>query len=167
MRVREPGADKRRVSERHHCMPMAWLLSRIAHRLRVAGSPRLLRAGHHKGPIGDNSPLLTATHLPLELLHECTEQDLTLLVSRPSEPRSSLIDYPGGSRRGSDRYHAPLGRVAEWTANRDPGVFWRPGCIGNPQIPAEKTDEIARLTQESKPEGETHWSCRSMAKRPR
>jgi Homeodomain-like domain len=33
-----------------------------------------------------------------------------------------------------------------------------------PQIPAEKIDEIVRLTQESKPEGETHWSCRSMAK---
>jgi hypothetical protein len=33
-----------------------------------------------------------------------------------------------------------------------------------PSIPAEKIDEIVRLTQESKPEGETHWSCRSMAK---
>jgi transposase len=33
-----------------------------------------------------------------------------------------------------------------------------------PSIPAEKIDEIVQLTQESKPEGETHWSCRSMAK---
>ncbi len=33
-----------------------------------------------------------------------------------------------------------------------------------PSIPAEKIDEIVRLTQESKPAGETHWSCRSMAK---
>jgi transposase len=33
-----------------------------------------------------------------------------------------------------------------------------------PSIPADKIDEIVRLTQESKPEGETHWSCRSMAK---
>jgi transposase len=32
------------------------------------------------------------------------------------------------------------------------------------QIPAEKIDEIVRLTQETKPKGETHWSCRSMAK---
>ncbi len=31
-------------------------------------------------------------------------------------------------------------------------------------IPADKIDEIVRLTQESKPPGETHWSCRSMAK---
>src|SRR4030088_2875752 len=31
-------------------------------------------------------------------------------------------------------------------------------------IPAEKIEEIVKLTKESKPEGETHWSCRSMAK---
>ena len=37
----------------------------------------------------------------------------------------------------------------------------RPGRGRKPQIPAEKIDEIVRLTQESKPEGETHWSCRS------
>ena len=40
----------------------------------------------------------------------------------------------------------------------------RPGRGRKPQIPAEKIDEIVRLTQQSKPEGETHWSCRSMAK---
>src|SRR5215470_13464876 len=38
-----------------------------------------------------------------------------------------------------------------------------PGRGRKPQIPAEKIDEIVRLTQESRPEGETHWSCRSMA----
>jgi transposase len=32
------------------------------------------------------------------------------------------------------------------------------------EIPQEKIDEIVRLTQESKPAGETHWSCRTMAK---
>jgi transposase len=31
-------------------------------------------------------------------------------------------------------------------------------------IPAEKVDEIVRLTQEATPDGETHWSTRSMAK---
>jgi transposase len=40
----------------------------------------------------------------------------------------------------------------------------RPGRGRKPQIPQEKIDEIVRLTQESKPEGETHWSCRTMAK---
>ena len=33
-----------------------------------------------------------------------------------------------------------------------------------PTIPQDKVEEIVRLTQGSKPEGETHWSCRSMAK---
>jgi transposase len=40
----------------------------------------------------------------------------------------------------------------------------RPGRGRKPQIPPEKIDEIVRLTQETTPEGETHWSCRSMAK---
>jgi transposase len=33
-----------------------------------------------------------------------------------------------------------------------------------PSISAEKIDEIVRLTQETKPDGETHWSTRTMAK---
>jgi hypothetical protein len=40
----------------------------------------------------------------------------------------------------------------------------RSGRGRKPQIPAEKIDEIVKLTQSSKPPGETHWSCRSMAK---
>ena len=32
-----------------------------------------------------------------------------------------------------------------------------------PSIPKENIDEIVRLTQSSKPEGQTHWSCRTMA----
>jgi transposase len=40
----------------------------------------------------------------------------------------------------------------------------REGRGRKPEIPQEKIDEIVRLTQESKPEGETHWSCRTMAK---
>ena len=31
-------------------------------------------------------------------------------------------------------------------------------------IPKEKIDEIVSLTRHDKPAGETHWSCRSMAK---
>jgi transposase len=34
-----------------------------------------------------------------------------------------------------------------------------------PSISEEKVAEIVELTLHSKPEGETHWSCRSMAKR--
>jgi transposase len=40
----------------------------------------------------------------------------------------------------------------------------RKGRGRKPEIPKEKIDEIVRMTQESKPEGETHWSCRSMAR---
>jgi transposase len=40
----------------------------------------------------------------------------------------------------------------------------RRGRGRKPLIPQEKVDEIVRLTQESKPLGETHWSCRTMAK---
>jgi transposase len=40
----------------------------------------------------------------------------------------------------------------------------RSGRGRKPHIGADKIDEIVRLTQEGKPEGETHWSCRSMAK---
>jgi transposase len=40
----------------------------------------------------------------------------------------------------------------------------RAGRGRKPTIPKETVDEIVRLTQESTPVGETHWSCRSMAK---
>jgi len=40
----------------------------------------------------------------------------------------------------------------------------RPGRGRKPEIPQAKFDEIVDLTQHSKPEGETHWSCRTMAK---
>ena len=41
----------------------------------------------------------------------------------------------------------------------------RPGRGPKPSISAEKVEEIVRLTLHEKPDGETHWSCRSMAKR--
>jgi len=40
----------------------------------------------------------------------------------------------------------------------------RQGRGRKPVVPKEKIDEIVRLTQESKPEGQTHWSCRTTAK---
>jgi len=40
----------------------------------------------------------------------------------------------------------------------------RKGRGRKPEIPQEKIEEIVRRTQEERPEGETHWSCRSMAK---
>jgi hypothetical protein len=53
--------------------------------------------------------------------------------------------------------------------------FEREGLVGfgevakgrgpKPSISDEKVAEIVELTLHSKPDGETHWSCRSMAKR--
>jgi transposase len=40
----------------------------------------------------------------------------------------------------------------------------RPGRGRKPSISSEKVAEIVRLTLSEKPAGETHWSCRSMAK---
>ncbi|BBZ52687.1 IS630 family transposase [Mycobacterium heidelbergense] len=41
----------------------------------------------------------------------------------------------------------------------------RSGRGRKPAIPQAKIDEIVDLTRNSTPEGETHWSCRSMAKK--
>jgi transposase len=41
----------------------------------------------------------------------------------------------------------------------------RPGRGRKAAIPQSKIDEIVELTRNSTPEGETHWSCRSMAER--
>src|SRR5947209_9857001 len=55
------------------------------------------------------------------------------------------------------------------------GQFEKDGLVGfgevakgrgrKPSISEEKVTEIVDLTLHSKPEGETHWSCRSMAKK--
>jgi transposase/transposase-like protein len=41
----------------------------------------------------------------------------------------------------------------------------KPGRGRKPSIPASKVEEIVRLTVQERPEGQTHWSCRTMAKR--
>ena len=41
----------------------------------------------------------------------------------------------------------------------------RPGRGRRPSIPAATVEEIVRLTLHETPPGETHWSCRTMAKR--
>jgi transposase len=41
----------------------------------------------------------------------------------------------------------------------------RPGRGRRPSIPAAKVEEIVRLTLQETPPGETHWSCRTMARR--
>ncbi|MCL4449453.1 MAG: IS630 family transposase [Actinobacteria bacterium] len=41
----------------------------------------------------------------------------------------------------------------------------KPGRGRRASIPESKIEEIVKLTQESTPEGETHWSCRTMAQK--
>jgi transposase len=41
----------------------------------------------------------------------------------------------------------------------------KPGRGRKPSIPASKVEEIVRLTMQQTPEGQTHWSCRTMAAR--
>jgi transposase len=53
-------------------------------------------------------------------------------------------------------------RFGEEGLNAFGGV--RPGRGRKPSISQEKVQEIVRATLEDKPEGETHWSCRTMAR---
>jgi transposase len=56
--------------------------------------------------------------------------------------------------------------VRERFADDGPGglAAVRPGRGRKPQIPAEKVAEIVDATLHEKPPGETHWSCRSLAR---
>ena len=40
----------------------------------------------------------------------------------------------------------------------------QPGRGRKPSIPTEKVEQLVHATLHEKPEGETHWSCCSMAK---
>jgi len=63
----------------------------------------------------------------------------------------SVPTVRGWRARFSSDGLAEFGKVAEGRGRK-------------PSISAEKIDEIVRLTQGAKPDGETHWSTRSMAK---
>lgn len=69
---------------------------------------------------------------------------------------SSLLTTPKTVRAWRDRFErdglARLGQV-------------RPGRGRKPSIPQAVIDEVVELTLHSKPAGETHWSCRTMAER--
>ena len=59
--------------------------------------------------------------------------------------------------------------VSNWRARfADEGLALfgpiQPGRGRKPSIPKEKIEEIVRATLHEKPPGETHWSCRTMAK---
>jgi transposase len=63
---------------------------------------------------------------------------------------------PVSVRAWRERFEAE--GLAKWCKVRD-------GRGRRPSIPDEKVAEIVELTKNSRPDGETHWSCRSMARR--
>ncbi len=71
--------------------------------------------------------------------------------------------------RIAERLGVTVVTVRSWRARfaqaglADLGVI-RPGRGRKPSIPAEKVEAIVHATLHEKPVGETHWSCRSMAK---
>jgi transposase len=71
--------------------------------------------------------------------------------------------------RIAERVGVTVVTVRAWRARfmeaglADLGVI-RPGRGPKPSIPAEKVEAIVHATLREKPPGETHWSCRSMAK---
>src|SRR3979411_1991981 len=91
---------------------------------------------------------------------------------RVGQRARGLLLAAGG---GSDSEIGEVAGVSRPTALAWRGQFEKDGLIGfgevakgrgrKPSISDEKVAEIVELTLHSKPEGETHWSCRSMAKR--
>jgi transposase len=72
----------------------------------------------------------------------------TAIAARLGVSPASVVAWRA---RFADEGLAKLGRV-------------RAGRGRKPSISAAQIEEIVRLTQEGRPPGETHWSCRSMAK---
>lgn len=91
--------------------------------------------------------------------HRVVRRARALLLAGDGVPNSTIAEMVGISRP----------TVLAW---RD--QFEKEGLVGfgevakgrgpKPSISEEKVAEIVELTLHSKPEGETHWSCRSMAK---
>ena len=92
--------------------------------------------------------------------HRVVQRAQVLLLAGDGVSNSEISEVAGVSRP----------TVLAWR-----GQFEKDGLIGfgevakgrgrKPLISDEKVADIVELTLRSKPEGETHWSCRSMAKR--
>jgi transposase len=92
--------------------------------------------------------------------HRVVQRAQALLLAADGVSNSEISEVVGVSRP----------TVLAWR-----GQFEKEGLVGfgevakgrgrKPSISSEKVTEIVDLTLHSKPEGQTHWSCRSMAKR--
>ena len=94
--------------------------------------------------------------------HRVVQRAQALLLAADGVSNSEISEVVGVSRP----------TVLAWR-----GQFEKDGLVGfgevakgrgrKPSISEEKVAEIVDLTLHSKPEGETHWSCRSMAEQGR
>src|ERR671916_2759108 len=114
---------------------------------------------------------------PLAISDEQREVLETLAKSQSAEhrlvQRARVLLLAGDG--GSNSEISEVAGVSRPTVLAWRGQFEKDGLVGfgevakgrgrKPSISDEKVAEIVDLTLHSKPEGETHWSCRSMAKR--
>jgi len=92
--------------------------------------------------------------------HREVQRARALLLAADGLANTRIADQVGVSpatvsawrSRFTDQGMAKLGQV-------------RKGRGRKATIPQAKIDEIVELTKNSKPDGETHWSCRTMAKK--
>ena len=91
--------------------------------------------------------------------HREVQRAQVLLMAGEGEPNTQIAARVGVSP-------ATVGAWRERFAREGLKAFAgvRPGRGRKPSITPEKVSAIVRSTLREKPEGETHWSCRSMAK---
>jgi transposase len=91
--------------------------------------------------------------------HRVVQRARVLLLAADGVSNSEISDVVGVSRPTILAWRAQFAEdgLAEF------GVVAK-GRGRKPSISAEKVAEIVELTLHSKPEGQTHWSCRSMAR---
>jgi len=91
--------------------------------------------------------------------HREVQRAQVLLMAGEGEPNTQIAARVGVSP-------ATVGAWRERFAKEGLKAFAgvRPGRGRKPSITPEKVSAIVRSTLREKPEGETHWSCRSMAK---
>jgi len=90
--------------------------------------------------------------------HREVQRARALLLAGDGEPNTAI-----GARVGVSPTTVTAWRERFMTEGLKGLGGVRPGRGRKPQISQEKVAEIVRATLHDKPEGETHWSCRSMA----
>jgi transposase len=92
--------------------------------------------------------------------HRLVQRARVLLAAAEGMPNAQISAVVGVSRP----------TVLAWRAEFAERGLWRFGQVASgrgrkPSIPQETVDEVVELTLHHRPEGATHWSVRSMARR--